>query len=112
FCQVPTFGHGTVCHFSNNALGMKCLTGRDFEDLLQCTIPVFEALLPSPYNELLLDLLFELAMWHGLAKLQIHTDMTLNFLDSSMTWLGQFLHSFMNVMEGYITKDLLSEEAA
>ncbi|KAG2342173.1 hypothetical protein BDR05DRAFT_976596 [Suillus weaverae] len=40
FRQVPTFGRGTIRHFSNNASGMKCLAGRDFEDLLQCTIPV------------------------------------------------------------------------
>ncbi|KAG2063384.1 hypothetical protein BDR04DRAFT_1123294 [Suillus decipiens] len=62
-------------------------TCADFEDLLQCAIPVFEGLLPSPYNELLLDLSFELATWHGLAKLRMHTDTTLNFLD-----LSQELH--------------------
>jgi hypothetical protein len=33
--QVPTFGRDTIRKFSNNASGMKNLTGRDFEDLLQ-----------------------------------------------------------------------------
>jgi hypothetical protein len=79
---------------------------------LQCAIPVFEGLLPSPYNESLLDLLFELATWHGLAKLRMHTDTTLNFLDSSTTRLGQFLRSFMKATaKEYVTKDLPSEEA-
>ncbi|OJA13561.1 hypothetical protein AZE42_10057, partial [Rhizopogon vesiculosus] len=111
--EVPTFGHGTICRFSNNASGMKCLAGRDFEDLLQCAIPVFECLLPSPFNEYLLNLLFELATWHGLAKLRMHADTTLNFLDSSTTQLGQFLRHFMKGTEQeYITKDLPSEEAA
>ncbi|KAG1838714.1 hypothetical protein DFJ58DRAFT_733659 [Suillus subalutaceus] len=113
FCQVPTFGRGTIRRFSNNASGMKHLAGRDFEDLLQCAIPVFEGLLPSLYNEPLLDLLFELAMWHGLAKLRMHTDMTLNFLDLSTTRRGQFLRNFMKATaKEYVMKDLPSEEAA
>ncbi|KAG2339698.1 hypothetical protein BDR05DRAFT_891420, partial [Suillus weaverae] len=36
--RVPTFGRGTICQFSNNASGMKCLAAWDFEDLLQVTI--------------------------------------------------------------------------
>ncbi|KAF9237846.1 hypothetical protein BU15DRAFT_75648 [Melanogaster broomeanus] len=98
---------------SNNASSMKRLAARDFEDLLQCAIPVFEHLLPSPYNEIILDLLFELATWHGLAKLRMHTDTTLGFLDTSTTRLGRFLRRFVSETEkGYVTKDLPSEEAA
>lgn len=79
----------------------------------QCAIPVFEHLLPSPYNEIILDLLFELATWHGLAKLRMHTDTTLGFLDTSTTRLGRFLRRFVSETEkGYVTKDLPSEEAA
>jgi len=33
--QVPTFGRGVICKFSNNTSGMKCLAAQDFEDLLQ-----------------------------------------------------------------------------
>jgi hypothetical protein len=33
--QVPTFGGGTICKFSNNASGMKQFAGQDYEDLLQ-----------------------------------------------------------------------------
>ena len=43
----------------------------------------------------------------------MHTDTTLNFLDSSTTRLGQFLRRFMKETEQeYVTKDLPSEEAA
>jgi len=41
--------------------------------LIQCAIPVFEGLLPELHNTHVLKLLFDLAHWHGLAKLQMHT---------------------------------------
>jgi len=124
------FGRGTICRFSNNALGMKHLADRDFEDLLQvtivqywsyreltltkqCAIPVFELLLPPEWNEPLLDLLFELAMWQGLVKLQMHMDTTLSSLDTSTTRLGRFLWHFIKETEKeFETRDLPSEEAA
>ena len=66
-----------------------------------------------PFNDIILDLLFELATWHGLAKLHMHTDTTLGFLDTSTTRLGQFIRRFVRETEKeYITKDLPSEEAA
>jgi len=45
-----------------------------------CTIPVFDSLLPEPHNTQILKLIFDLAHWHGLAKLQMHTDCTLELL--------------------------------
>jgi hypothetical protein len=56
--------------------------------MTQCAIPVFKGLLPGEHNEILLDLLFELAMWHALGKLRLHTETTLHFLDNSTTRLG------------------------
>ena len=84
--QIPTFGRDTIRKFANNASGMKKLAARDFEDLLQvleltlhayfcpltclkCAIPVFEGLLPEVHDKIVMDLLFELATWHFLAKL-------------------------------------------
>ncbi|KAG2029535.1 hypothetical protein BDR03DRAFT_880453, partial [Suillus americanus] len=110
--QVPTFSRGTIRKFSENASGMKKLAARDFEDLLQCAIPVFEDLLPEPFNALVLDLLFELATWHGLAKLRLHTDTTLSFLDTSTTRIGKILRRFSRETETFDTRDLPSEEAA
>ncbi|KAN0118275.1 hypothetical protein V8E52_005251 [Russula decolorans] len=95
--QVPTFSGGTIRHFSRNASGIKKLAARDFEDLLQCAIPVFEGLLPSPHNKIVLDLLFSLAAWHAYAKLRLHTKMTLGFLEASTTVLGQILRWFVNI---------------
>jgi hypothetical protein len=62
---------------------------------------------------MLLDLLFELATWHGLAKLRMHTDTTLGFLDNSTTRLGKYLRQFMSATAAeFVTHDLPSEEAA
>ncbi|THH19110.1 hypothetical protein EW146_g1980 [Bondarzewia mesenterica] len=113
FRQVPTFGRDTICKFSNNVSGMKKLAGRDFEDLLQCSIPVFEGLLPSPHNEIILDLLFTLATWHAYAKLRLHTETTLGFFDTTTTSLGQLIRRFSTtVYSAFITQELPQEEAA
>ena len=43
-------------------------------------ILVFDGLLPELHNTQILKLLFDLAHWHGLAKLQMHTNCTLKLL--------------------------------
>ena len=74
---------------------------------------MFENLLPPPFNAIVLDLLFELATWHGLAKLCVHTDSTLDYLDTSTTRLGRFLRRFSReTKKVYQTRDLPAEEAA
>ncbi|KAJ8592017.1 hypothetical protein M405DRAFT_734033, partial [Rhizopogon salebrosus TDB-379] len=78
----------------SNASEMKRMAARDFEDLLQCAIPVFEALLPEPYNKDVLTLLFTCAQWHALAKLRMHTDETLDLLDIITVKFGKQLRHF------------------
>lgn len=57
----------------------------------QCSIAAFKGLLPSPHNEILMDLLFLLCNWHALAKLRIHHDLTLEMLDrATMELASQF----------------------
>jgi hypothetical protein len=73
---------------------MKKLAGRDFEDLLQCAIPVFERLLPEPHNNHVMKLLFRIAEWHGLAKLRMHTEATLVRLEQVTTDLGRLMRDF------------------
>ena len=73
---------------------MKKLAGQDFEDLLQCAIPVFERLLPEPHNNHVMKLLFRTAEWHGLAKLRIHTEVTLAQLEQVTTDLGHLMRDF------------------
>ena len=75
---------------------MKKLAGRDFEDLLQCAIPVFERLLPKPHNNHVMKLLFQIAKWHGLAKLQMHTEATLARLEQATTDLGHLMRDFQD----------------
>ena len=84
---------------------MKKLGARDFEDLLQCSIPVFEGLLPPQCDAQVQQLLFIFAQWHGLAKLRRHTTETLKIMKKITTKLGSELRSFaeltktMNVRE-------------
>ncbi|PCH43999.1 hypothetical protein WOLCODRAFT_159399 [Wolfiporia cocos MD-104 SS10] len=61
FRLVPTFGCETIRHFTNNVSAMKQLAARDFEDILQCIIPILDMLLPPEHNEVVLTLLFKLA---------------------------------------------------
>ena len=109
---------------------MKKLAARDFEDLLQvfelilrtsfhpltslkCAIPVFEGLLPEMHNKIVMDLLFELATWHFLAKLRLHTESTVTALETSTTRLGAAFRKFTSITcEAYVTRALPSEEAA
>jgi hypothetical protein len=109
---------------------MKRLGARDFEDLLQvkltrvlcsfkflsiiqCSIPVFEGLLPEKHDRIVRKLLFELATWHGLAKLRLHTETTVTDLEHSTKRLGIILREFRDkVCPGYTTRELPSEEAA
>ncbi|KIM83848.1 hypothetical protein PILCRDRAFT_68635, partial [Piloderma croceum F 1598] len=79
--EVASFSADTIQCFSTNVSELKKLTAYDFENLLQCAIPVFDGLLPEPHNSAVLDLLFVIAHWHGLAKLHMHHDLTLDILD-------------------------------
>jgi hypothetical protein len=57
-------------------------------------IPAVEGLLCELYNSHLLTLLYRLAEWHALAKLQMHTEYTLAYLDKATITIGQHLHFF------------------
>jgi hypothetical protein len=128
--EVPTFGRDTIRKFSRNCSDMKKLAARDWEDMLQvsfelkllrfqetepvqCAIPVFDSLLPEPHNRRLLQLLFLLGYWQGLAKLRLHTETTLQLLDNVTTALGEALRDFKkHVCSSYATKELPREAAA
>jgi hypothetical protein len=58
-------------------------------------------------------LLFEFATWHGLAKLRLHTETTVQDLENSTARLGDLLRDFQKkVCPEYDTYDLPTEEAA
>jgi hypothetical protein len=78
----------------------------------QCAIPVFDGLLPAKHDRFVRKLLFELATWHGLAKLRLHTETTVQDLENSTARLGDLLRNFQNtVCPEYATYDLPAEEA-
>ncbi|KAF8165838.1 hypothetical protein B0H34DRAFT_856090 [Crassisporium funariophilum] len=109
---IPAFGT-TIRRFAHNVSAMKKMAARDFEDLLQCAIPVFDGLLTGEHNNIVVDLLFELATWHGLAKLCLHTESTVCALETSTERLGDALRQFAaTTCEVYLTYELPSEEAA
>ncbi|KAH6912487.1 hypothetical protein BKA70DRAFT_1097936, partial [Coprinopsis sp. MPI-PUGE-AT-0042] len=92
--DIPSFGRDTIRKFSLNASEMKRKAARDYEDLLQCSLPVFEGLLPSPHNEIVGDLLHVLCEWHALAKLRMHHDLTLECLENATVELGSQFRRF------------------
>ncbi|KAI0281343.1 hypothetical protein BC826DRAFT_923129, partial [Russula brevipes] len=94
FRQVPTFGRYTVRRFRGDVTAMKRLTGRDFKDILLCVMPVFEDLLPEPYNAIIMTLLFELVQWLSFAKLRQHTETTLTQFQAATTSLGNQVRTF------------------
>ena len=128
--QVPTFGRSTIRRFSENASGMKKLAARNFEDLLQvrlqsleiwitfnrvqkCAMPVFDGLLPAKHNNDIQSLLFTTAEWHTLAKMRLHTDSTLAWLDESTKAFGKQIRRFeSHTCSFFDTRELPQEEAA
>ncbi|KAI9060685.1 hypothetical protein FKP32DRAFT_1668146 [Trametes sanguinea] len=113
FANVPTFGRDTIRRFGANVAGLKKLAARDFEDLLQCAIPVFEHLLDPPHDRIVRHMLFELAMFHACAKLRMHSDNTLRVLERLIGSLGRAMRAFAsNVCPDYDTRELDKEVEA
>ncbi|TFK46791.1 hypothetical protein OE88DRAFT_1637606, partial [Heliocybe sulcata] len=113
FRQVGTFGRKTVRRFGDSVGELKQFAAREYEDVLQCIIPVFEDLLPEPHNAVVLDLLFLTAYTHGLAKLWMHTDSSLAILRNVTGEFGKALRRFERVTcAAYVTLELPKEAAA
>jgi hypothetical protein len=69
--------------------------------------------LPEPHNTYALELLFDLAHWHGLAKLRMHTDLTLDILSQVTTSLGNRFRTFRDkTCAEFPTKELERERVA
>lgn len=112
FTSVPSFGQA-IRPFPNDVANTSQRPAWHFEDVLQvrlatatlscftrttqtiqCAIPVFQGLLPPNHDAQVQVLLFRLAEWHALAKLQLHTDRTLVLLDQALRRLGDQLRRF------------------
>ncbi|KAG6904976.1 hypothetical protein DXG01_005858 [Tephrocybe rancida] len=113
FYLVPTFGHDTIRKFARSVSELKKMAVRDYEDLLQCIIPVFDGLLDISHDTPILDLLFHFAHWHRLAKLHLHSELSLAILDEETTNLGVCLQNLQNKMcTSFDTQELQREKAA
>ncbi|KAF9472386.1 hypothetical protein BDN70DRAFT_900592 [Pholiota conissans] len=112
--QVPTFGRSTIRKFTENASAMKKMAARNYEDLLQCALPVFDGLfVTSEHDKDISSLLFTLAEWHCLAKLRMHTETTIGLLEQCTTSLGTQLRRFeRHICPCFDTRELPREEAA
>ncbi|THV05634.1 hypothetical protein K435DRAFT_816329 [Dendrothele bispora CBS 962.96] len=110
--DIPRFGRDTIWIIRNNVSAMKQLAARDFEDLLQVSMPVFEGLIPG-FDRDIQDLLFTLNSFHSLAKLRLHSEKSLDLLDKTTTELGRLFRNFeKNACQAYRTKELRKETAA
>ncbi|TEB23585.1 hypothetical protein FA13DRAFT_1571092, partial [Coprinellus micaceus] len=113
FRQIPAFGRDTIRRFRHDVSAMKQLGARDFEDLLQCAPAAFEGLFPPGHDDRVQDLLFTLALWHALAKLRMHTDSSLELLDSWTSLLGEAARTFVKLTcSQFRTQELKSEYEA
>jgi hypothetical protein len=111
---------------------MKRLAARDFEDILQvfpchylsvfdplttfryqCAIPVFDGLFPAEHDALVQSLLYRFAEWHALAKLRMHSESTINFLEKTFRKLSRKLRKFRDdTCAAFNTSELPKEKAA
>lgn len=81
--------------------------------LFKCSIPAFEGLLPEPYNTAIMTLLYRTAEWHAFAKLRLHTESTLQYLERLTTGLGQLMRKFSDTTQsGFATFELPKETGA
>ena len=108
---MPTFTRDTICRLPGNVSELSQLAARDYEDILQvcnsrhsstdlslidleCSIPAFEGLFYEEDNRSISELLFLLSTWHTYAKLRLHTDTTLEMLETVAKALCQALRHF------------------
>ncbi|TEB19086.1 hypothetical protein FA13DRAFT_1606363, partial [Coprinellus micaceus] len=113
FRLVPGFGR-TIRRFADDVSEQKRKTARDYEDLLQCAIPVFDDILPNKAHcAAIVSILAVCAEWHALAKLRMHTDDTLQLLQDTTVKLGNEFRSFLDgVCQEVATEELDSEKRA
>ncbi|KZV72799.1 hypothetical protein PENSPDRAFT_750617 [Peniophora sp. CONT] len=111
---VPGFGRDTIRPFHWNVSDLKHQAGRDYEDLLQCSMPCMEGLIPvRSIDKIHQDMQFTLLEWHAFGKLRMHWDSTRDWFRTSTTRLGAYVRRFKRETEKvYMTTDLPKEVQA
>ena len=78
---------------------------------IRCTLPRGNT--TTSHDDVIRKLLFRLAQWHALAKLCLHTDESLNYLEKVTRLLGGQLRKFLDfTCTSFNTMELPSETAA
>ncbi|KAH9855280.1 hypothetical protein C2E23DRAFT_724903 [Lenzites betulinus] len=110
---LPTFGRDKIRKFWKNVSSRKQLAARDYEDFLIVMLPVFEGLMPLEDDQVVADMLFELANWHALAKLRLHTEVTVEIFRAATVHLTTAMRHFANTTcEAWETVELPKETDA
>ncbi|KAF7293522.1 hypothetical protein MIND_01130500 [Mycena indigotica] len=109
FRQIETFGRSGIRAFSYNVSDMKYAAARNFEDVLQCILPVVDGLFPL-HQKLVDQLFFELAIWHGYAKLRMHTTTTIELFRTATKDLLTSIRRFSRETTNVKTYELPREE--
>lgn len=74
---------------------------------------MFEGLLDGQHDKQLIKLLYRTAEWHGLAKLRLHTDQSLDLLEALTIEFGRLMRQFRDVTcSQFTTMELPRETAA
>ena len=80
---------------------------------MQCSILAFKGLFPEHYNWLVMTVLYHCAEWHTLAKLHMHTEVSLSLLKMISQQLGSILWKFRDeTAQAYCMLELPREYAA
>ncbi|KAI0330872.1 hypothetical protein GY45DRAFT_1434397 [Cubamyces sp. BRFM 1775] len=103
--NMPTFGRDTIRRFWNNVSRQNRLAARDFEDFLITALPAFEGLLPLRDDHTVQNMLFELVNWHALARLRMHTSVTLDI------WRAATRHMYASEAEAKARRALKSRSS-
>ncbi|KAI1787852.1 hypothetical protein LXA43DRAFT_1097859 [Ganoderma leucocontextum] len=111
--RMPTFGRDRIRRFWHDVLTRKHLAARDYEAFVITIMPAFEGLLDLPDDQTVADLLFALANWHALAKLRLHTAVTLDTFRAATQHMYDAIRSFAKkTCPKYQTRELASEATA
>ncbi|TFK79623.1 hypothetical protein K466DRAFT_505253, partial [Polyporus arcularius HHB13444] len=110
---IQEFNARCIRRFAHDAASRKRLAARDYEAYLMVVMPVFEGLLPLRDDQNVADLLFELANFHALAKLRLHTTTTIDIFRASTRHMYKAFRKFARkTCPRYETRELPREAEA
>ena len=108
--RIPAFKDQIRKH-NENISEMKQMTASDFENILQCALPLFEGLLPDEHNKKVLNMLYLLASAYTSSKLHMHTDKTVTENKNLISLLGESIRQFTKYTCAAHRKEILPSEA-